>query len=55
MEFMTGRDISAVPAAHRVTFFVPDRPVDGGTVFKRPVVEVSADPATALPEGDADD
>ncbi len=41
MELMTDRDIPAVPAAHRVTLFVPDRPVDGGTVFKRPPADES--------------
>jgi hypothetical protein len=55
MEIVTGGDIAAVPAAHRVTWFVPDRPVDGGTVFKRPVVQAEVDSPTSLSEGDTDD
>ncbi len=36
MELVTDREVAAVPVAHRVTWFIPDRPVNGGTVFKRP-------------------
>lgn len=55
MEHVIGRDIAAVPTAHRVTWFVPDRPVDGGTVFKRPDVDAEVDSATTLAEGDTKD
>jgi hypothetical protein len=39
------------PTAHRVTWFGPGRPVDGGTVFERPAGEPDTDPdVPPLPE-----
>ena len=36
MEFEDDRGKLELQVAHQVTWFVPDRPVDGGTLFLRP-------------------
>jgi beta-N-acetylglucosaminidase len=45
MKFETGRENVGHQVAHRVTWFAPDRPVDGGTLFIRPEFDNSADVA----------
>ena len=41
MQLETGR-LNAEPQVYRVTWFAPDRPVDGGTVYIRPPAEEAA-------------
>ena len=51
---LTGRYTPA-RSAHQITWFAPDRPVDGGTVYKRPALETAVESSDALPESDSDD
>jgi|tagenome__1003787_1003787.scaffolds.fasta_scaffold19599252_1 hypothetical protein len=50
----TGRHTEP-PAAHQITWFAPDRPVDGGTVYKRPAPQDTDQSADALPDGQTGD
>jgi hypothetical protein len=49
MAATTGRDDNESADAHRISFFAPDRPVDGTTMFIRPASDESA---VTVPDGD---
>ena len=44
-----GQDEPKRLVGHRNNWFQPDRPVAGGTVFVRPVADVSSDVSPAAP------
>lgn len=46
---------SSTSSAHAVTWFRPDRPVGGGTVYVVPAAEARTEPAETLLRRDASD